>query len=658
MKRHREPVRVARPPGRPLVVFDGDCGFCRFWVGRWKSISGDRLDYAPYQEVASRFPEIPEDEFRRAVQVIFPGGEVFSGAEAVVRALAEVPGRRYWLWLYHRVPGARAVTDAAYRGIADHRDAAMRVTRLFWGRVSERPTYFRASSLFIRLVALCYLAAFLSLWVQVDGLVGPRGVLPAGRYLDWVRSQLGPERLWWVPTLAWISPGPAMLHGLCAGGAFVSLLVFFGLAPTLGLALAWAFYLSLSSVAQIFLNYQWDALLLEAGLLAIFLSPPARRLRFTSSSPPSRTALLLLRWLLFRLMFSSGAVKLGSGDPMWRSLTALRVHYETQPLPTWIGWAFHQLPASFQTASCLFLFFVEVAVPFLVFAPRRAKHVAFGFLVALQLLIAATGNYAFFNLLAIALCFLLIDDAAFPARWRAATGDPPARPRRWPAVVLAPIAVVLFVGSALQLALTVRRSAAGLPAGAIRFVERLSPLRSVNRYGLFAVMTARRPEIVVEGSADGATWRPYEFRWKPGDVRRRPGFVAPHQPRLDWQMWFAALGSCEENPWLVAFLARLLQGEPAVVRLLATNPFPRMPPRYVRALLYDYRFTNRETRRRTGAWWRRELVGLYCPVLSPEMLIETPSPAASRRDNSDSGDRRGHAYDFAVMTRVFLGSRQ
>ncbi len=614
---------VASPPARPLVVFDGDCGFCRFWIARWKSVTGDRLDYAPYQEVAARLPEIPVEEFRRAVAIVLPTGEAFSGADAVVRALAHVPGRGLWRWIYERVPGARPVANAAYRAIADHRGVATRVTRLLWGKVPEEPTYFRASFLFVRLLALCYLAAFLSLWIQVDGLIGPRGILPAERYLEWVRSQLGPERLWWVPTLAWISAGPGMLHFLCAGGAVVALLVFLGLAPTLGLAVAWAFYLSLSSISQTFLSYQWDALLLETGLLAVFLSPPAWRLRFSPSSPPSKTTLLLLRWLLFRLMFSSGIVKLGSGDPAWRSLTALRYHYETQPLPTWVGWAFHQLPLSFQKVSCVFLFFVEIAVPFLVFLPRRARHVAFGFFITLQALIALTGNYAFFNLLAVALCLLLLDDAVFPGSRRVASAE--GRGRRWPVGILAPVAGILFVAGALQLALTVRRSADGLPRAAVRFVELISPIQSVNRYGLFAVMTTRRPEIVVEGSADGVTWKPYEFRWKPGDVRRRPGFVAPHQPRLDWQMWFAALERCGGNSWVLNFLGRLLQGEPAVLRLLATNPFPEGPPRYVRTLLYEYRFTDRATRRRTGAWWTRQLQGPYCPVLSREMLRETGS---------------------------------
>jgi predicted DCC family thiol-disulfide oxidoreductase YuxK len=630
--------QVTAPPGKPLVVFDGDCRFCRFWIERWKSIAGDRLDYAPYQEVASRFPEIAVDEFRRAVQLVLPDGSVYAGAAAVVRALAEVPGRGHWLALYRNVPGFAAVTDLAYRLIAGHRGAASRVTRLLWGDVAAKPTYLRAGALFVRLVGLCYLAAFVSLWVQVDGLIGPRGILPADRYLEWVRTHFGSERFWLVPTLAWLSPGPGMLHFLCGAGAAASFAVLLGIAPTLGLAVAWLFYLSLSSVAQIFLGYQWDALLLETGLLAIFLFPPSWRLRFTASRPPSETVRRLLLWLLFRLMFSSGAVKLGSGDPAWRSLTALRHHYETQPLPTWIGWAFHQLPLSFHELSCVFLFFVELAVPFLVFLPRRGKHVAFGFFLVLQILIALTGNYAFFNLLAISLCVLLIDDAAFFRRLssrapRVRSGQAPRgisvstgvdeTNRRWPRAFLVPFAAVILLTSAVQLALTVRRSAQGLPRAAVALVSSLEPLRSVNRYGLFAIMTTRRPEIIVEGSDDGQTWKPYEFRWKPGDVGRRPGFVAPHQPRLDWQMWFAALETCEENPWLPSFLGRLLQGEPAVLRLLRNNPFPAGAPRYVRATLYDYHFTDRATRGSTGAWWQREPLGLYCPVVSREMLRES-----------------------------------
>src|SRR5512144_1094297 len=219
------------------MVFDGDCGFCRFWIGRWQSISGDLLDYAPYQEVAARFPEIPVDDFRRAVQLVLPTGEVFGGAHAVVRALAQLPGHGHWLAI-SRVPGVSLLMDLAYRVIAANRAIALRMTRLLCGDVAAEPTAHRASNLFLRILALCYLAAFVSLWVQVDGLIGPHGILPADRFLEWVRGQTGSERFWLVPTFAWISAGPGMLHGLCSAGAVVALAVFLGIAPTLGLFLA------------------------------------------------------------------------------------------------------------------------------------------------------------------------------------------------------------------------------------------------------------------------------------------------------------------------------------------------------------------------------------------------------------------------------------
>jgi predicted DCC family thiol-disulfide oxidoreductase YuxK len=609
-----EITRVARPPERPLGVFDGDCGFCRLWIARWKARTGPKVDYAPSQEVAARFPEIAKERFARAFQLILPGGEVLEGAEAVAALAGRPPGAGWPLALYRRIPGARAVSELAYRVVAGHRRAAMAVTRFAWGTTVLAPTYVAASALFLRLLGLCYLAAFLSLWVQIDGLIGANGVLPIAPLLDWLRPQTGAGRFWSVPTLAWISSSDAALHIQCAAGAGASLLLLAGLAPAWSAAAAWLLYLSLSVAGQSFLEFQWDFLLTETGLLAVFLAAPSRlRLRRGLFAP--RLARFLLVWLLFRVMLSSGVVKLASGDASWRSLTALRVHYETQPLPPWTAWFMHQLPASFQTVSCLFLFFVELAVPFLYFAPRRLRHFACGMTILLQAIVAATGNYAFFNLLTISLAVLLVDDRAFPARWREAAAASAGR-SRWPRWVLVPVAAVLLAASAVPfLASLDLRNA--IPRPLIGLYRAVSPLRSANGYGLFAVMTSERPEIVLEGSADGATWRPYEFRWKPGDPLRRPRFVAPHQPRLDWQMWFAALGNYQANPWLTSVMARLREGSPEVLGLLATNPFPGNPPRFVRAVLYDYRFTNAEERRRTGAWWRRELRGLYAPVLGP-----------------------------------------
>jgi len=297
------------------------------------------------------------------------------------------------------------------------------------------------------------------------------------------------------------------------------------------------------------------------------------------------------------------------------------------------------------------MFAIEGLVPFLIFAPRRIRFAACAAMTALQILILATGNYGFFNLLALALCLLLLDDGIWPRRWleRLGRGVPaaggvagsgaggaegsrdagglraPAAPRgasdasrgRWPAWVTRPALLTLFALSWVPTLGAMRWPAARLGpiASLYRFV---SPLRAVDSYGLFAVMTTSRREIIVEGSADGTEWLPYEFRYKPGDVTRRPRFVAPHQPRLDWQMWFAALSDYRRERWFLFFCQRLLEGSPPVIALLATNPFPHAPPRFIRAVVYDYHFTDPATRRATSAWWRRDLRGLYCPILTLE----------------------------------------
>jgi hypothetical protein len=465
----------------------------------------------------------------------------------------------------------------------------------------------RVRQLFLRFLGAIYAIAFLSLGVQIDGLIGSRGILPAAPFLEWVKQQAGDASYRLLPTLAWIDSSDGFLRFLCFGGAALAMLVMLEIAPAPALLLCWGFYLSLVSVGQVFLGYQWDALLLETGLLAIFLAPLGLRPR--PGAAPAPPILLLLRFLLFRLMLSSGAVKLLSGDPAWRSLSALRYHYESQPLPTLIGWWAHQLPSWFQTLSTVLMFGIELVVPFLIFGTRRMRLLACAIFVAFQALIALTGNYTFFNLLAVALALLLLDDGALPKpRHEPAV---PAGPT-WPRAVIWPVAAILGLAALAELA-----GSLDLGSGPVRSVQRvMGPLRSVNGYGLFAVMTTSRPEIEVEGSDDGVSWRAYAFRWKAGDLRVPPAFVAPHQPRLDWQMWFAALGTCQSNPWFVQFLERLLEGSPPVLALLRGNPFPDHPPRYIRAQFYDYHFTSPAERASSGLWWRRERKGLYCPVLA------------------------------------------
>ncbi|MEO8431006.1 MAG: lipase maturation factor family protein [Acidobacteriota bacterium] len=617
MEEDSPPRRVASPPGRPLLLYDGDCGFCRVWIARWRLRTGGRVDYAPSQEEGGRFPEIAPEEFRRSVQLVLPDGKVLSGAHAVLASLA-AGGHGFGLGVYRRVPGAAPAAEAGYAFVARHRGGASAVTRALWGGSVLPRTHSAAAILFLRLLGLVFLAAFVSVWFQVDGLVGSRGILPVRELLTFLSERLGAERFWLVPTLSWFDASDGFLHAQCAAGAVLSILLALGFFPAACAAGATVLYLSLSAAGQTFFSFQWDTLLVEAGFLAIFLAPLSARLRFPSEGP-RRTAVFLLRWLVFRLNFSSGVVKLGSGDASWRHATALSYYYETQPLPPWTAWYFHRLPASGQTISVFALLFVELAAAFCVFGPRRVRIAGFVVLVLLQASIFATGNYAFFNVLAAILCLVLLDDETLASRRlrKESSGDlpPSLRPTRlWPRPVGFAVAAGIVAISATQLTSMLSVSVPGIRP-AVALARAVEPLRLVNSYGLFAVMTTRRDEIVVEGSADGRTWTPYEFRWKPGDVRRRPAFVAPHQPRLDWQMWFAALGSFEESPWFGRFLARLVEGSPAVVGLLASNPFPTAPPRFVRARLFRYHFTDAAERRATGAWWRREEIGLYAPEL-------------------------------------------
>lgn len=649
---HRTLENELRPDGppkpeRPVMVFDGDCRFCRFWIERWRDATGDRIEYHPLQAVAARYPEIPRETFEHAVQLIepapsgSPSNRVTSGADAVFRTLEFATGPvRLLGWLCRKIPGALPAARLIYRFIARHRTAMGRVTRWLWGTALGRPTFYFARWLFMRLLGLAFFFAFVSLLVQIKGLAGSHGIVPADRFLKAVGDQLGPERYHLFPTLFWFGVSDAALVAVCLAGVGLSVLMFAGWWPSLCLLAAWGLYLSLAVVCQTFLNFQWDALLLETALLAIFLAPPFRaRPALRDESFSARMSRWLLLWLLFRLMFESGAVKLASGDPTWawNHLTALGYHFETQPLPLPAAWWAHHAPLWAHRAATAGMFAVELGMVFCIFLPRRLRLVGFLALIGLQGGIAATGNYAFFNFLSAALCVLMLEDSLWPRRWRKWIGlDPgalhggdvacllgdPARPLSlrprfpvsragWPVGIVLPVAALSLIVSGMGLARILRMETPP-PRWMERLGEKMGPLRSFNSYGLFAVMTTTRPEIVVEGSNDGEHWLEYEFRWKPGELNRMPPIVAPHQPRLDWQMWFAALGTLRQNPWFLNFLSRLLEGSPEVLALLGRNPFPDAPPRYVRAVLYEYHFTQPGEGK---AWWKRERIGLYCPSL-------------------------------------------
>lgn len=581
------------------------------WAGRWSEQWPDTIDIASSQSVRERFPEIPGQWFDQAVVLIEADGTARRGAEAVFRTRALGGGHRLGSWLYEHVPGFAATMEFCYRIVARNRPVFSALTRWGWGANVSRPRFAIATEAFLRVLALVYAIAFLSFWVQLPGLIGPQGILPAEQYMPAVAQQLGASRWYVLPSLCWIFGSGWFLHVLCGVGLVLAAGVFFNrLRPwcLVGLWLAW---LSLAAPAEMFLRYQWDALLLEAGFLAIFITP----WRANDGRPePPRAARWMLGWLLLRLMLWSGLVKWTSGDPTWHNFTALSYHYETQPLPTWVGWWVAQAPGWFQRLSCFAMFAIELGGPFLLLGPRRVRLLGVGLLVGLQLVIALTGNYTYFNLLAIALCLLFLDDAWWSRRFGLAP-DPHRRPPSR-GFLARPALAALFV---LTFAFTLLE---GLPDLSPRFapppwLERVftaaGGFGTLNTYGLFRVMTTQRPEIIFEGSDDGYSWEAYEFPAKAGELARRPVFVEPHQPRLDWQLWFAALAYPQRERWVLAFMERLLQGRAPVLGLLRHNPFPKRPPRFVRAVLYQYNFTTPAERARTGNWWRRTPIDIYIP---------------------------------------------
>jgi len=490
--------------------------------------------------------------------------------------------------------------------------------------IQEPPSFATGTRLFVYALAVAYAVAFGSIWIQWRGLIGPSGILPAEDYFNAVHAQLGAMAWYDVPSLCWIFGAGHFISVLCCLGIVLSVLLFLRVAPALCLLFMWACYLSLVSAGQIFFDFQWDALLLESTLVAIFLVPWTLG-RSRAAYDPPKLARYLVWWLLFRLMFLSGSLKLTGGDPPWRHLTALTFHYQTQPLPTPLAWYVNLLPVWLHVGTCATVLVVEIAVPFLIVFPRRARHWGTVAMIALQVLIALTGNYAFFNLLTIGLCLTCLDDGW----WRSVHWGvlpPSSEPHvsrnvgfvfptalRWFAAFAVGVTFFEFVASLYP------RAGSSPIVHAIE--STVGPFQSFNDYGLFRRMTVERPELIFEGSDDGRNWLEYELPYKPGNLGRRPGWVAPYQPRLDWQLWFAALGPPEDSPWVGRVCELLMRGDPDLLALFSKNPFPSHPPTSMRVIRYRYEFTDAAERERTGNWWRRTPLDFY---LSPVAL--TPDP--------------------------------
>lgn len=677
-------LRISKPPERPTVIWDGDCGFCGRSARRLDIETRGQLALITLQEAEGPFPEIPREDLEQAVHTVLPDGRVFAGAASIFTALA-AGGRYRWLQaLYDRSAAFASVCEWAYGRVANNRYAISRATRWLIGESLEPSTYRASSWLFVRLLGVISLIAILSFWVQAEGLIGGEGLLPFAPRFEAMSSPEALEQTPWIAEILrglapiWQNPTDTGMHLTFGLAAFGAILLIVGRLPWLGIIITYASYLALYQAGGLFLSFQWDILLLETLFLSLFFVPWALRDPVKGRAPPATLARLLIGFLLFRLMFESGIVKLQSYGPSdantWRDWTALNFHYWTQPLPTWTSWWAEHLPGWVDRLSLAVMFFIELVVPFLMVTLRRVRTVCALLLIGLQLLIIATGNYGYFNILTALLAVTLIDDQVLPNWLRNvfAGGDQEKSPRKagaaadgegciccgirfpaklcqmavspfvtvWPKrVIVALIAIFLMPAYVAQLrdsTLDTRAIGEGEVQRAFRmaedneawhgYIRMVNTLHLANGYGLFRVMTETRPEIIVEMRASGGEWIEIPFRWKPEALSEKPRYCVPHMPRLDWQMWFAALAMERNDPrafsqlvgrhprfnWLRGIIIAVSEGRPEVIELLDGDPFEgKDRPKEFRVTLWQYSFTTPEEKSETGNWWKREFMEGY-----------------------------------------------
>src|SRR6184192_1098864 len=478
-------------------------------------------------------------------------------------------------------------------------------------------SYWLTRFVILRLLGFVYAVAFLIAVQQLVPLIGEHGLTPANHFLAAIQSQVSSstECMWRVPTLFWFGLSDNLLPIFSWMGFALSLVVLAGYANAIVLAILWMMYMSIAHIGQIWYGYGWEIQLLETGFLSIFLCPLFDGRPFPKSRPPI-LVIWLFRWLGFRIMIGAGLIKL-RGDPCWRDLTCLYYHYETQPIPSPISRYLHFSPHWLLKFETAWNHFVELVVPWFSFGPRLARHIAGVLLVTFQIFLIISGNLSFLNYLTI-IPFLACFDDSFLRHFlpraivrraeHAAQQSQPSRINSAIAVVLSIMVIWLSIPTVLNLV-----------SGRQLMNYSFDPLDLVNTYGAFGTVGRDRDEIIFEGTEDavitGETkWKEYEFVAKPGDPNRRPAFVAPYQPRIDWQIWFAAMASPGDYPWTFHFVWKLLHNDPDTLSLLANNPFTDKPPHYIRARLYRYRFAPLNEK----VWWKRELISEWLPALSAD----------------------------------------
>ncbi len=510
--------------------------------------------------------------------------------------------------------------------------------------------------IFIRSLGLCYFLAFASLMIQLRGLISSHGILPATEFITIVSKNISGtliSKFIKLPSLFWFNASDQFLFAACFLGIILSLNLLvrkdknkFDIVEFISLLTLYLLYLSFVNVSRDFLSFQWDILLLETGFLTALFALAK------SSEFGVKVFTWVFRFLVFKLMLMSGLVKLYTHDTNWANMTALTYHYYTQPLPNPLSFFIHQLPRWFHIFSCALMFIVELVIPFFIFAGRFLRQVAASAFVGLQLLIMFTGNYCFFNLLSIFLCIWLLDDAVlekllpesivtqfhrlervsdtqqiFSRQIKHQLMDLNSlNPKN---IIRTNIVRALIIITASLIIVTdaffiIIRSPinSNFSNGFARAISPLiDPLMSFHinsPYGLFATMTTTRNEIIIQGTnnLEANDWQDYEFYFKPQNPRNLPSQVAPYQPRLDWQMWFAALSDYREQAWFISFCIKLLEGNEAVLKLLKHNPYEDHPPKYLRAIIYEYKFNDLLTYARTGEYWSREYREEYMPAIS------------------------------------------
>lgn len=475
-----------------------------------------------------------------------------------------------------------------------------------WQRVVPPPeALVLARAVVLRAMGFVYGVAFLTFALQFRGLLGAHGLTPIADFTSAERSGLtGWDGFFQLPSLFWWSASDTTLAVVGWSGVGLSALVLLGVANAPIMLVLWALYQSIVNVGQAWYSFGWEMQLLETGFIGIFLAPA---LDPYSRRAPTPIPFMLLAWLLVRLMLGAGLIKL-RGDDCWRDFTCLFYHYETQPVPHPLSWLLHKEPGWLHRLGVAFNHFTELVVPFFVFGPRTLRFVAAAIMTLFQVTLILSGNLAFLNWLTLVACFACFDDRVWGRVWRARREVLPPSRAAW---IVSGAVAVLFAVLSLE-------PIANLLSSEQHMNTSFNRLHLVNTYGAFGSIGKERREIVIEGSNDGANWLSYEFRCKPGDPARAPCLITPYHRRLDWLMWFAAMGGPNRYPWFSLLLYKLLHGERAVIDLLANDPFPDRPPRYLRALLYRYRFSGFGE----AGWWVRDEPKIYVRPITLEAFEE------------------------------------